>query len=446
MAVASTGEATVAVVSDGVLKRRTIQPATVDSTIRSFCHATCESSYNQQQIDDYLFIPSHGSINIYSGLNHPETASHWNVLLRTCDPVAMVYELVPSLSLFMFCRPGPTNNFSVTVTGVREMKDPSWSVIEPSTCDLGDTVSGDNAGLFFHSHDGSLYLAFASLSGLGLCNPKTVEPPNFITYPINCVWIAKLSQFDAGNIVAECTSGKNSQVVMVVWLFSILQGQFAQELPHGQYPLGQLTFSFDRLIGATWKGSTVQLKNLTGNNPPTATISASGVVDSVLIVGTGYNPLIVVATEDGVQKCDLHTVFAGRTECSTLEGSENILTRFTDPTCPAIQVGDSEDRVIIATLKGTTYGIAMLSLNGDKPVFIDGVRPARFAILPGGNATTTARPTVENDARNALYSITAPSVVICLITISFLVVIGVYVIQKRRRRQHRRYVTALYLV
>ena len=434
VAVASTAEATITVVSNGVLMQRTVQTATGNSSVRSFCHAACESSYNQLQVNDSLFIPENGSVNIVSGLDHPKTASHQQVYLPKCDPLVMTYVRVPSLSVYMYCRPGPMNNFSAVVTGVSWMSGSSWSAINPITCNPGDGVSvEDNTGLLFQIPDGRVYLFFLSSKGLSQCNVKTLVNFGPLELPDNCPWIAKLSQFDAVNIVAECTSGKNSQVVVVVWLYSILQGQFAQELPHRQYPLGQLTFSSDRLISAMWKGSSVQLKNLTGNNPPTATISASGVVDSVLIVGTGYNSLIVVATEDGVQKCDLHAVFAGRTGCTTLEGSEYILTRFKDPTCPAIQVGDPEDRVIVPTLNGTTYGIAMLSLNGDKPVFINGVRPARFAILPGGNTTTTAKPTVENEALHALYAFTGSPIVILILVL--LVVVVLYGAWKWRRNK-----------
>ena len=404
VAVSSTAEVTIAIVTDGSTKQYTIPSATGNSSVRSFCHAACESSYNQLQVDDSLFTFNTYSVDIVSGLRYPGTASQQRVPIPDCDPLTATFEEVPNLFLYLLCRPGSWNNFSATIIGLQETSGSSWLATEPYSCSHSGTMSEGNAGLFFHSHDGSLYLAFASSSGLGLCNPKTVEPPVFIDYPSNCVWIAKLSQFDAGNIVAECTSGKDSQLVMAVWLFNYRSAGFTQRLPHQQYSVGQLVFSSDRLIGATWKDSTVWLKNLTESTPPSAIVAAKGRVDSVHIIGTGPAATLVIVTQGGVQQYDLHAVFDGDETATTLEGSENVLTQFDDPASPGTQVTEDE-HIIIPTRKDTTYGMAVLSLNGDKPVIVEGIHPARLAFFPGDNVTIPTEPTVEDNAITVMYSI-----------------------------------------
>ena len=148
---------------------------------------------------------------------------------------------------------------------------------------------------------------------------------------------------------------------------------------------------------------TVTLTKLSKSNPPSATVVAKGKVDSAHIVDTGSTSQLVVVAKGGVQQYDLHAVFGGSTEAKTLEGSEDVLTHFDDPSCPTAQVVDQ--CVIIPTRKGTTYGMALLPLNGDKPEVIPGVRPARFAVYPGVNITNPTEPAVVNEALGGIYAI-----------------------------------------
>ena len=436
VAVSSTVEVTIAIIADGSTKQYTISSAMGNSSVRPFCHAACESSYNQLQVDDSLFTFNTYSVDIVSGLRYPGTASQQRVPIPDCDPLTATFEEVPNLSLYLLCRPGSWNNFSATIIRLQETLGSSWLTSEPSSCSHSGTMSEGNAGLFFHSHDGSLYLAFTSSSGLGLCNPKTKEPPVFIDYPSNCVWIAKLSQFDAGNIVAECTSGKDSQLVVAVWLFNYRSAGFTQRLPHQQYSVGQLVFSSDRLIGATWKDFNVWLKNLTESTPPSATVVAKGRVDSVHIIGTGSTATLVIVAQGGVQQYDLHAVFVGDETSTTLEGSENVLTQFDDPASPGTQV-IKDEHIIIPTRNDTTYGMTVLSLNGDKPVSVKGIRPARLAFFPGDNITIPIEVTVEDSTFVLAMSVGFSGAPI-LITIALMLVLIVVILKRRSNRPRGR--------
>ena len=182
---------------------------------------------------------------------------------------------------------------------------------------------------------------------------------------------------------------------------------------------------------------TVTLTKLSKSNPPSATVVAKGKVDSAHIVDTGSTSQLVVVAKGGVQQYDLHAVFGGSTEAKTLEGSEDVLTHFDDPSCPTAQVVDQ--CVIIPTRKGTTYGMALLPLNGDKPEVIPGVRPARFAVYPGVNITNPTEPTEAKVSLVGVYAGISAGVVVVILTVAILLPIVLSLsllaaIQRIRRR------------
>ena len=425
--VAVTGDAkvTITTTGNGKPKWRTVKSPAGEVSVRPYCHAACESSYNQLKVDDTLFIPNNGSVDIISG-HHPETATHYRVSIPSCNPLTATFQRAPNSIVYVFCHPGSWESNSLTVFGVREQAD-SWSATKPYTCKLADAVKVYDVGLFFFSREGDIYVAFASSMGLGVCSLKA-DTPHFIAFPSNCPWIAKLSQFDPISILVECTSDKDSQWVVAVWLFSVPDASFTLQLPQQHYDVGQIAFPANRLICVTWKDTVVSLTNLSESNPPSATIVTKRNVDSGHIVGTGISSQLVLVVKGGVQQYDLHAVFDGNTETTTLEGSENVLTRFDDPTCPMAQVKDQH--IIIPTREGTTYGISLLSLNGDKPEVIQGIRPARFAVNSGIHVTTNS-----TGGKEAVYAISG----IVIIPVVFLaVVLMPFAVLWMRRRMHNR--------
>ena len=428
MAVTRHAKVTIATTGNGNFTQQyTVKSPAEEVSVRPYCHATCESSYNQLKVDDTLFIPSNGSVDIISG-HHPKTATHNRVSIPSCDPLTATIEKSPNINVYILCHSRPSASNSLMVFRVRE-QSVSWSATEPYTCKLADTVKVYDVGLFFYSQEGVIFVAFTSSMGLGVCSLKA-DTPYFVEIPFNCPWIAKLSQFDARHILVECTAEKDSPRVVAVRLFSIPDASFAQELPQQHYDVGQIAFSANRLICATWKDTIVSLTNLSEGNPPSATVVAKGNVDSAHIVGTGFASQLLVVMKGGVQQYDLHAVFDGNTETTTLEGSENVLTHFDDPTCPMAKVEDQH--IIIPTRKDTTYGMALLSLNGDKPEVINGIRPARFAIYSGIHVTNPTEVTVENVALTVSLSTTIPSAVILMAMIVIALVL-IAVIQRKKK-------------
>ena len=390
--VTSTAEASGTTISDDQVKQNRIKSPEGDVSVRTYCHAVCESSYNQLQVNDTLFIPNNGSVDIILG-HHPDIVTHQRVFIPGCDPLAAIFDK----KAILLCR---SINNSLTVFGVVQ-QSASWLVTEPYKCALfDDSAMVRDVGIIFQNSKGSIYVALTTTIGLGVCS-LTSDTPDFITVPSNCPYIARLSQFDPENILVECTSSKDSQRVVQVWLFSIPNAQFVQQLPLQQYNVGQITFSGDRLVVATWEDKTVTLANLSESNPPSATVVAKGNVDSAHIVSSWIPSQLVVVTEGGVQQYDLHAVFDGNAEPRTLEGSENVLTRFDDPSSPTAQVVDQN--IIILTRHGSTYGMALLSLNGDKPKAIPGVRPARFVVYRGVDITNPTGSTLGAKADGGFY-------------------------------------------
>ena len=433
MAVTRHAKVTIATTGNGNFTQQyTVKSPAGEVSIRPYCHATCNSSYNQLKVDDTLFIPNNGSVDIISD-HHPKTATHNRVSIPSCDPLTATIEKSPNINVYILCHSRPSASNSLTVFRVRE-QSVSWSATEPYTCNLADTVNVYDVGLFFHSQEGEIFVAFASSMGLGVCSLKA-DTPYFVKIPFNCAWIAKLSQFDVRNILVECTSEKASPRVVAMWLFSIPDASFAQELPQQHYDVGQIAFSPDHLICATWKDTIVSLTNLSEGNLPSATVVAKGNVDSAHIVGTGFASQLVVVMKGGVQQYDLHAVFDGNTETTTLEGSENVLTRFDDPTCPMAQVEDQH--IIIPTRKDTTYGMALLSLNGDKPEVINGIRPARFAIYSGIHVTNPTEVTVENVALTVFLSTTIPIGAVILMPMIVIALVVIAVFQWRKNTHNK---------
>ena len=422
VAVTSDAKVTITTTGKGNPKQHTVKSPAGEVSIRPYCHATCESSYNQLKVDDTLFIPSNGSVDIISG-HHPETATHYRVSIPSCDPLTATFEKAPNIIVYILCHSRPWASNSLTVFGVRE-QSVSWSATKPYTCELADTVNVYDVGLFFHSQEGEIYVAFTSSMGLGVCSLKA-DTPYFMEIPFNCPWIAKMSLFDVRHIFVECTSEKDSQRVVAVWIFSVPESSFAQELPQQHYDVGQIAFSPDHLIFASWKDTIVSLTNLSEGNLPSATVVAKENVDSAHIVGTGIASHLVVVVKGGVQQYDLHAVFDGNMETTILEGSENVLTRFDDPTCPMAQVEDQH--IIIPTRKDTTYGMALLSLNGDKPEVINGIRQARFAVNSGIHVITNS--TV---GKEAVYAISGIAIIPGVLLVVVLVVVPFAVLMKRR--------------
>ena len=396
----STADAFIIAIGDGTPKQYHIKSPPGEVSVRPFCHAACESSYNQLQVNDTVFIPDNGTLDIISG-HHPEATTHERVSLPGCDPLTATFDKGPNIIVYILCHSRPQISNELTVFGVLQ-QSVSWSVTDPYTCFLDDAVMVDDVCMFFYGKDGEIYVAFASSAGLGVCSLKS-DIPSFIAVPTSCPYIAKLSLFDPVNILVECTSGKDSQWVEAVWLFSIRDSEFTQRLPQQDYDVGQIVFSDNRLISATWRDMTVTLTNLSKRNPPSATVVAKGKVDSAHIVDTGSTSQLVVVAKGGVQQYDLHAVFGGSTKPKTLEGSEDVLTHFDDPSCPTAQVVDQ--CVVIPTRRDTTYGMALLPLNEDKPEIIPGVRPARFAVYTGVNIINPTEPTVANEALGGIYAI-----------------------------------------
>ena len=424
----SSGDAVITVISEDKVKENHIKSPEGDVSIRLYCHGICESSYNQLQVGDTLMIPNNGSADIISG-HHPDTATHQRVLIPGCDPLATTYETRPHIIFYILCDSGPSTSHFLTVFGVIQ-QTASWSVTEPFNCILDGSAKVRDVGMFFHSH-GEIYVAFTSTKGLGVCSLLS-DTPAFIDVPSNCPYIARLSQFDPENILVECTSSKDSQRVVQVWLFSIPDAKFVQQLPLQQYNVGQIVFSGDRLVVATWEDKTVMLANLSESNPPSATAEAKGNVDSAHIVGSGITSQLVVVAEGGVQQYDLHAVFDGKREPKTLEGSENVLTRFDDPSSPTAQV--VEQCLIIPTEKDGTYGMALLSLNEDKPKVIPGVHPARFAVYPGVNVTNSTEPIVTNAATSAVEVVMGIGFPGGLVVVALVLIVVFWI----RRKVHRR--------
>ena len=430
-AITSTGTVTITTIGNAYYEQHNVKSPAGNVSVRSYCHGICESSYNQLQVGDTLMIPNNGSADIISG-HHPDTATHRRVPIPGCDPLAATYEMRPHIVFYTLCDSRPSTSNSLTVFGVVQ-QSASWSVTEPFNCFLDDSAKVGDVGRFFHSH-GEIYVAFTSTKGLGLCSLLS-DTPDFITIPSNCPYIARLSQFDPENILVECTSGKDSQRVVQVWLYSIPNAQFVQQLPPKQYDVGQIVFSSDRLIVATWEDKTVMLANLSENNPPSATVVAKGNVDSAHIVGSGITSQLLVVAKGGVQQYDLHAVFDGKREPKTHEGSENVLTHFDDPSSPTAQVVDQY--LIIPTRKGSTYGMALLSLNGDKPKVIPGVRPARFAVYPGVNVTNSTDKTESYKARVDVYFAIGGGVGVVIFTVIILSpLIVAAILEIRKRRNH----------
>ena len=433
VAVTSEAKVTITTTGDGKPKQNTVKSSAGEVSIRPYCHATCESSYNQLKVDDTLFIPSNGSVDIISG-HHPKTATHNRVRIPSCDPLTATFEKSPNIIVYVLCHSGSWESNSLTVFGVRE-QSVSWSATEPYTCKLADTVKVYDVGLFFHSQEGEIYVAFASSMGLGVCSLKA-DTPFFIDFPSNCYWIAKLSQFDPINILVECTSEKDSQRVVAVWLFSVPDASFTLQLPQQHYDVGQIAFSANRLICATWKDTVVSLANLSEINPPSATIVTKRNVDSAHIIDKGIASQLVVVVKGGVQQYDLHAVFDGNMETTTLEGSENVLTHFDDPTCPMAQVADQH--IIIPTRKDTTYGMTVLSLDGDKPEVINGIRPARFAIYSGTHVTNSTEVTVKTNAALTVFlSTTIPIGAVILMPMIVIALVLIAVVWRRKKEPVR---------
>ena len=435
VAVTNTGKVISTTIGNGYYQQHDVKSPPGRVSIRPYCHAVCESSYNQLQVGDTIFISDNGTLDIISG-HHPEATTHERVSLLGCDPLTATFDKKPSIIVYILCYSGPQISNMLTVFGVLQ-QSVSWSVTDPYTCFLDDAVIVDGVGIFFHSEDGEVYVAFASSVGLGVCSLNSYTP-SFIKVPTSCPYIAKLSLFDPVNILVECTSGKDSQWVEAVWLFSIRDSEFTQRLPQQDYDVGQIVFSDNRLISATWRDMTVTLTNLSKRNPPSATVVAKGKVDSAHIVDTGSTSQLVVVAKGGVQQYDLHAVFGGSTKPKTLEGSEDVLTHFDDPSCPTAQVVDQ--CVVIPTRRDTTYGMALLPLNEDKPEIIPGVRPARFAVYTGVNITNPTEPTGAKVSLVVVYvGISAGVVLILTVTILLPIVLSLSllaVIQRKRRRRN----------
>ena len=437
VAATSTGKVISTTIGHGYYQQHYVKSPPGRVSVRSYCHGVCESSYNQLQVDDTIFIPNNDTCDIVSG-HHPNTVTHERVSFPDCDPLTATFDKKPNIIVYILCHSGPQISNELTVFGVLQ-QSVSWSVTDPYTCFLNDAVMVDDVGMFFYGIDGRIYVAFASSAGLGVCSLKS-DIPSFIAVPTSCPYIAKLSLFDPVNILVECTSGKDSQWVDAVWLFSIRDSKFTQRLPQQDYDVGQIVFSDNRLISATWRDMTVTLTKLSKSNPPSATVVAKGNVDSAHIVGTGSTSQLVVVAKGGVQQYDLHAVFGGSTEAKTLEGSEDVLTHFDDPSCPTAQVVDQ--CVVIPTRRGTTYGMALLPLNGDKPEVIPGVRPARFAVYPGVNITNPTEPTEAKVSLVGVYAGISAGVVVVILTVTILLPIVLSLsllaaIQRRRRRRNK---------
>ena len=427
----SSGDAVITVISEDKVRKNHIKSPAGNVSVRPYCHGVCESSYNQLQVGDTLLIPNSGSADIISG-HHPDTVTHQRVFIPGCDPLMATFEMRPHIVFYILCNSGPSTSNFLTVFGVVQ-QSASWLVTEPFNCTLDDSEKVGDVGMFFHSR-GAIYVAFTSTKGLGVCS-LTSDTPAFIATPLYCPNIARLSQFDPESILVECTSSKDSQSVVQVGLFSIPDAKFVQQLPLEHYDVGQIVFSGDRLVVATWKDKTVMLANLSESNPPSATTEAKGNVDSAHIVGSGITSQLVVVAKGGVQQYDLHAVFDGKREPKTLEGSENVLTRFDDPSSPTAQV--VEQCLVIPTRKGSTYGMALLSLNGDKPKAIPGVRPARFAVYPGVNVTNSTEPTVINQALvYGVYGAAGGGVVVVAI-LALIIAVAIIAIVRRKLKGNR---------
>ena len=429
--VTSTAEVSGTTISDDQVKQNHIKSLEGDVSVRTYCHAVCENSYNQLQVNDTLFIPNNGSVDIISG-HHPDIVTHQRVFIPGCDPLAAIFD---KKAILLCC----SINNSLTVFGVVQ-QSASWLVTEPYKCVLSDdSAMVRNVGIIFRSSLGSIYVAFTTTIGLGVCS-LTSDKPYFIPIPSNCPYIAKLSQFDAENILVECTSSKDSQSVVQVGIYSIPDARFVQQLPLQQYDVGQIMFSGDRLIVVTWKDKTAKLANLSESNPPSATVVAKGNVDSAHIVGSGITSQLVVVAKGGVEQYDLHAVFDGNAEPRTLKGSENVLTRFDDPSSPTAQVVDRS--IIIPTQKDGTYGMALLSPNEDKPKVIPGVHPARFAVYRGADITDPTGSTLGAKADGGFYGAIAAAAGgggggIGIIFTAMLLLLLVVAICKTRKKRHK---------
>ena len=129
-------------------------------------------------------------------------------------------------------------------------------------------------------------------------------------------------------------------------------------------------------------------------------------------------------------------MFDGNAKPKTLEGSENVLTRFDDPSSPTAQV--VEQCLIIPTQKDGTYGMALLSLNGDKPKVIPGVRPARFAVYPGVNVTNSTEPTVIDQALvYGVYGAIAGGGGVVVVILVLIVAVAIVAIVTRKLKGNR---------
>ena len=200
----STANAFIIAIGDGTPKQYHIKSPPGEVSVRLYCHGACESSYNQLQVNDTVFILDNGTLDIISG-HHPEATTHERVSLPGCDPLTATFDKGPNIIVYILCHSGPQISNELTVFGVLQ-QSVSWSVTDPYTCFLDDAVMVDDVGMFFYGKDGEIYVAFASSAGLGVCSLKS-DIPSFIAVPTSCPYIAKLSLFDPVNILVECTSG-----------------------------------------------------------------------------------------------------------------------------------------------------------------------------------------------------------------------------------------------
>ena len=78
--------------------------------------------------------------------------------------------------------------------------------------------------------------------------------------------------------------------------------------------------------------------------------------------------------------------------------------------------------------------MALLSLNGDKPKAIPGVRPARFAVYSGVNVTNSTEPIVTNAATYAFEVGVGTGVPGDLVVVALVLIAAFWI----RRKAHRR--------
>ena len=84
--------------------------------------------------------------------------------------------------------------------------------------------------------------------------------------------------------------------------------------------------------------------------------------------------------------------------------------------------------------KGSTYRMALLSLNEDKPKAIPGVHPARFVVYPGVNVTNSTEPIVTNAATYVFEVGLGTGVPGGLVVVALVLIAAFWI----RRKAHRR--------